>query len=417
MLTQEENRFLTEVEGDVPMGRWMRENHWVPCALSSQLEPGGAPERVRLLGINLVAFRADDGAVGVVNEACPHRGASLALARNEGGALTCIFHGWRIGADGCVLDAPSQLKNTREFAGRVPFRTYPVFEGGGLVWAWLGTAAPTERPNSPFTLLGREQVWMSRSVVPCNWLQGVEGTLDSVHLGTLHKSWLARMGQVNNTIGKTKDSTPRYDVQSTSYGLRAAALRDLPGGEVYSRISEYIMPFVTLVGVEGKVGGIFIAVPVDNLNHLLFFGYYDLDNPVTEEIVARRLGIAPGDLGDINNFATLSAGPEATWGQDRKLMKEGSFTGFGRNLIHEDVVVQASMGPVVDRTREYLSASDVAIVQGRRRLSAAVRAYMANRPEPRPQPVRDPREIFPLDALLPPGADWRDVSNWKAAAE
>src|SRR5262245_17847644 len=95
MLTAEQNRFLTEVEGDAPMGRWMRERHWIPCTRSDSLKPGGAPQRVKLLGETFVAFRAEDGRVGFFDEACPHRGVSLVLARNEDCALRCIFHGWK----------------------------------------------------------------------------------------------------------------------------------------------------------------------------------------------------------------------------------------------------------------------------------------------------------------------------------
>jgi hypothetical protein len=98
-------------------------------------------------------------------------------------------------------------------------------------------------------------------------------------------------------------------------------------------------------------------------------------------------------------------------------MAAGNFTGFDRNIITEDVVVQASMGPVVDRTKEFLSASDIAVAQGRRRLLTALRAQQAGTPEPRPAPAEDPRGIFPLDALLPPGTEWRRFSYWADAAE
>jgi nitrite reductase/ring-hydroxylating ferredoxin subunit len=417
VLTAEENRLLTEVEGAAPMGQWMRENHWIPCARSAQLEPGGKPERIRLLGENFVAFRTQDGTLGFVDEACPHRRASLALARNEDGALTCIFHGWRVAPNGCVLDAPSELRNTKDFAAKVPFRTYPTFEGGGLIWVWLGKAAPTARPNSPFVFLPADQVWISRTVTPCNWLQGVEGTLDSLHIGTLHKSWIERIAKLEGkkTIGKTIDNTPWYEVEGTPYGLRAAALRRSQEGAVYVRVSEYIMPFVTLVAGQGKeFGVIFIAVPIDNVSHLLFFGIYHLEQAMGDAQMERHLGY-PASVADRENFATLDAGPERYWGQNRAAMADGHFTGFDRNILVEDVVVQASMGPVVDRTKEFLSASDIAVAQARRRLLEALRG--AERSDVEGAAAVDARSFFPLDTLLPPGGDWRHFSFWREAAE
>ena len=83
MLSREDNELLTRVSGDAPMGQMIRQHWWVPAGLSAKLEADGAPVRVRLFGSNYVAFRATDGTVGFFDEACPHRGASLALAPNE----------------------------------------------------------------------------------------------------------------------------------------------------------------------------------------------------------------------------------------------------------------------------------------------------------------------------------------------
>lgn len=182
MLSPQHNRLLTDVEGEAPMGRMMRESHWIPCALSETLVVGGAPKRVKLLGESYVAFRADDGRVGFLDEACPHRGVSLVLARTEGCALRCIFHAWKIDISGQVVEVPSEGERSAEFAKRVKTRSYPTFEGGGLVWVFLGAGAPPQKPPLPFLDLPAENCWVSRTVTPCNWLQGVEGTIDSIHL-------------------------------------------------------------------------------------------------------------------------------------------------------------------------------------------------------------------------------------------
>src|SRR5215472_5080568 len=138
MLKPEQNELLTRVGPDTPMGEFLRE-YWVPACRSAKLEADGAPERVRLFGENFVAFRATDGRVGFIGEGCPHRCASMALARNEGNGLRCIFHGWKVSVDGECVDTPTEPPERRaEFAKRVPVRHHPVHEAGGLVWVYLG---------------------------------------------------------------------------------------------------------------------------------------------------------------------------------------------------------------------------------------------------------------------------------------
>ena len=161
------------------MGRLMRENYWMPFARSEALKPGAAPMRVRLLGTDLVAFRAEDGTLGLLNERCPHRLASLALARVEGCTLRCIYHGWRLDGTGRVVEVPSEGERSPQFAARVKVGRYHVREGGGLVWAFLGSGEPPALPPLPFMDVAPDSRWWSRMVVKCNWLQGFEGALDS----------------------------------------------------------------------------------------------------------------------------------------------------------------------------------------------------------------------------------------------
>src|ERR671918_2994534 len=100
MLTHEENDLLCRVEGDAPMGQLMR-RHWIAACLSEEVsEPDGAPVRARLLGEDLVVFRDSEGRLGVLHEACPHRGASLSFGRNEESGLRCLYHGWKFDVEG-----------------------------------------------------------------------------------------------------------------------------------------------------------------------------------------------------------------------------------------------------------------------------------------------------------------------------
>lgn len=399
------NSLLTEVEGDAPMGVLMRERHWIPCALSATLVADGAPKRVRLLGKNYVAFRATDGRIGFFDEACPHRGVSLVLARNEDCALRCIFHGWKFDVSGKVVDIPSEGDRTPETAARIKLNHYPTFEGGGLLWVFLGKGAPPAKPPLPFIDLPAENVWISRSIAPCNWLQGTEGTIDSVHVGTLHQSWIARQFQAQggaaSGIALTLSNHPRYEVEHTDYGIRAAAVRALADGRQYVRVTEYVLPFVSLVPGGGRrQGTMFIAVPMDNVSHMLFWGLWDEDGPTQYLDSEQVLRIGPRD---IDNYALAVPDTEGSWNQNRAAMTQGHFSGFDGCLLDEDMVVQASMGPIADRVREQLLPSDVGIMQLRRRLLEEL-GEMAGKTPRSPSPA----VVRPLDIVADASFAWRE---------
>ena len=145
MMNSADNELLTRIGPGTAMGAMLRE-YWVPACRSAKLEADGAPERVRLFGENFVAFRATDGRVGFMQEACPHRCVSLALARNEDNGLRCVFHGWKFSVEGKCVDAPTEPRAQREkFAESVPVRSHPVHETGGLVWVYMGAQATSPR--------------------------------------------------------------------------------------------------------------------------------------------------------------------------------------------------------------------------------------------------------------------------------
>lgn len=403
MLTAQQNQLLTDVEGDAPMAQMMRHRYWIPCARSDSLIADEAPKRVRLLGRNYVAFRATDGRIGVFDEACPHRGVSLVLARNEDCALRCIFHGWKIDVSGAVVEVPSEGERSPQVAAQIKVNHYPTFEDGGLLWVWLGEGDPPPRPPMPFFGLPRENVWISRTIAPSNWFQGVEGTLDSVHVGTLHKTWIGRAQAAHGkTIGLALHSQPRYEVADTEYGMRAAALRLLPDGRQYVRVTEYVLPFVSLVpgNMSDREGSMFISVPIDNSAHMLFWGFWNEDaaHQADNEEILR------GGERDLDNYATFRGGPEDAWGQDRAAMAVGHFTGFDDCLLQEDVVVQASMGRIVDRTVEQLCASDVAVGRARRRILQELQKFEQNEQKaPGHETI-----VRPIDIVSGPKFQWRE---------
>lgn len=415
MTTRAENDLMTRIEGDAPMGQLMRENYWIPFAMSSQLVHGDGPMPVRLFGENYVAFRAEDGRIGFLDELCPHRRSSLLLARIEGNGLRCIYHGWKVDASGCVVDCPTQTVRAEKFAASVPVVHFPVHESGGLAWVWLGSAEAPPFPNLSFGDEDLYRHWVV-SRVPCNWLQGLEGSVDSVHVAMLHQTWIAlsvKMAEHANLSFALAQAAPTYETESTSYGLRAAALRKTADGRTYVRVTEHLMPLVTITpvgGTEPRAGAVFVISPVDDTHHLLFFGTVG-PTPHSAVPLDQISMQDPAYEPEPHDYAGVRGDRWNAWGQNRSLMTSGHFTGFGRSLMEEDVAVQSSMGPIVDRSKENLSSSDVAVAHLRRMLLEALEAVKAGDMPPgsalSPDGVRLPNAS---EMLVDEGQRWEDAA-------
>jgi len=410
MLTQVENERLTGVVGDAPMARLMRAHCWVPFARQDSLVACMAPRRVRLFGEDFVTFRAEDGRVGFVDERCPHRGVSLALAHVEGCTLRCIYHGWRIDASGAVVDIPSEGTRSPEVAARIEVNRYPVCEAGGLVWVYLGRKAAPDFPKLPFMDVPPENRFIARTIVPCNWLQALEGGMDSAHVGWLHQGWFPKHGQIDAEMIR---AAPVFETRDTGYGMRIAAIRELPNGTSYVRIAEYLMPFTLLLATDrqtsaGREYSSFMMVPIDNGSHLLFWYIWSPDGPLPD--VGFR---TEGE--DIDNYAKLEGTRDNNWGQDRAAMETGHFSGFTHTLIQEDVAAQVSMGPVVDRSRDHLCATDRAIAQTRRHLLRLLKKFEDGEPVDHILGAYHKEGVLPFAGTVPKGFDWDDEALGAAA--
>src|SRR5438477_3040745 len=146
MLSREDNDLITRVGHATPMGATLR-RYWVPALLARELpERDGAPVRVRLLGEDLIAFRDTRGRVGLLEEFCPHRRASLLFGRNEECGLRCVYHGWKFDADGRCVDMMNEPAE-HQFKDKIAITSYPTLETGGVIWAYMGPPALT--PASP----------------------------------------------------------------------------------------------------------------------------------------------------------------------------------------------------------------------------------------------------------------------------
>src|SRR5215470_16667071 len=123
MLSKEMNDRLTRVGPGTPMGSLLR-RYWFPIARTPELddEPVLA---ITLLGENLALFRSDDGALGIVSQRCPHRGASLAYGIPEEDGLRCPYHGWKFSRAGACLEQPAEPPEST-FKERIRVPAYPV---------------------------------------------------------------------------------------------------------------------------------------------------------------------------------------------------------------------------------------------------------------------------------------------------
>lgn len=411
MVTHAENELMTRVEGEAPLGRLMREHYWIPFGLSSNLLAGDAPIPVRLFGENYVAWRAPDGRIGFLDELCPHRRASLLLARNEGERLRCIYHGWKVDVSGCVVEAPTQVQRPEQFCASVPVAHFPVHEEGGITWVWLGGGEAPPFPDLPFNDEHGVEVAMTISTVPANWLQGLEGGIDSVHGTILHWSFientLKKNGGLTAGLEATMKAPPLYETEEAPFGMRQASLRRIED-KTYLRVGHFFFPLVVVVpnGIANSTH-IFCFAPVDDTTHLLFFGNYGERGLSQLDLGGMREDVVP----DPRNFAELRGDRSNRWGQDRELMKQGHYTGIDRSAIDEDAVVQVSMGPIVDRTKENLSSSDIAIAHSRRLILDTVAAWQSGElPPGSARTAGGVRVPQPFDTTLESGESWRDLA-------
>ncbi len=387
MLSKEKNDTLCRVEGDAPMGRLMR-NYWLPACASTDLVAGGAPRRVQLLGEELVAYRSPNGSLGLIDEYCPHRGASLVLANNEDCGLRCLYHGWLVNGDGKVLETPPEPADSK-LKERVIFVAYKVHEAGGVVWAWLGDQSKAPPPPAfEFAGLDPSQIIIMRAREEANWAQAIEGVLDSAHSNYLHSGGIKPTEDATaNTVLGTKahldrpsdDGAPKLDVETTSYGFRYAAIRK-PLREAdrnkYIRVTLFIAPCFGMFPAAKGWGNMQFFVPEADGKSMFWYVIWKKDAPMTQAERDRYLdnmGLRPGvDVDEnLNKFAKRSN----NWKQDRAAMMRGdSFTGIkGVNI--EDIVIHESMGPIYDRTKEHLGSSDLAVIHYRRMMIEAAEQF------------------------------------------
>jgi phthalate 4,5-dioxygenase oxygenase subunit len=415
-ITHEMNERLTRVSEGTPMGDVLR-RYWIPACLSEELaEPDGEPVRVMLLGEELVAFRDSAGEIGLVDAYCAHRRAPMFFGRNEECGLRCVFHGWKYDVLGNCVDMPSEPPYSK-FRLRVSIKAYPTYEAAGIVWTYMG---PTEQMPAP-----PDYEWMrapethrrvSKTGEECNYLQAMEGGIDTVHSSFAHNNDLQDARRL-----RSRSTNPTLEVEENDFGFRYASIRNVGTDESYVRVYAWTMPIQQMRaalldqnGEPAKVPTIrgHLWVPIDDNRTYVYNWIYAADEavPLTDEwyenLEARS---GRGEQHFIDGSYWLKANLSNDFFVDREVQRTKTFTGI-QGVNTQDFAIQSAMGPIVDRSKEALGSTDRAISSARRLLLEA-----ADRVE-RDEPLRgtdpdDYRLVRPGDFMMLPDADWRDVAK------
>ena len=413
MLSREDNALITRVDRGTPMGDTLR-RYWTPALLARELpEPDGAPVRVRLLGEDLIAFRDTQGRIGLLDEYCPHRRASLYFGRNEECGLRCVYHGWKYDVDGRCVDMMNE-PDSRSFQEKIFTTSYPTVELGGMVWAYLGPAE--RRPPVPafaWTRIPATHRQVSKVIQESNWLQGLEGGIDTSHAPIMHRlltTETKRPGfRPDNPFVRGKAPTLALDV--TDYGYQYAGIRPLDEGRIHVRTYHLILPFHQIRPSRSESGVPLVAghswVPIDDENTMVYnWEYSTTDAPLTEDDrLERRLGNGPLDVDQATFRGKRNRGNNYLL--DRQVQKTESFTGID-GINTQDRAVQESMGPIVDRSREHLGPADRAVIQARKLLLEAVRTVSEGGTPRGVEPTY--AKLAAAEAVLPRDTDWRVAS-------
>ena len=427
MLTREENELLCRVGPGTPMGELMRE-YWMPVTFDWELERDGQPQRVRVLGEDLLAWRDSDGRPGISQERCPHRGAGFFFGRNEKGGLRCAYHGWKFDVDGNCMEMPNEPPNSN-FKHKVKITAYKAVDFGGMVWAYMGQDQdnPPQVPQFEFGLVPEEQRGYShRFIYECNWMQALEGELDSTHIYFLHsrlnkedspKYGLYHPGQ-----------TARFHIANKEYGMMYGAERDEDGNK-YWRVAHFLFPIYGMFpAINRGIVPMSIFMPIDD-NYTMHFGVHW--HPTKPLEGSRRpnfdLSDEPGVLGPTgpmkpeqkgkfyaNWWAEIS--PETDFHMDLWAKKNRNFTGIP-SVRQQDAALEWSMGSIMDRTREHLGTADAAIIRTRRKLIASARAFAEDGTPPPGSQNPEWYTVRSCETVLPPEDDWQKaLEPWVTAA-
>lgn len=382
MLTAEQNRRVTLTGAAEPAGALLR-SYWQPAALTEEFAPGRPLVPVRLMGEDLVAFRADDGSYRLTAARCPHRGADLRFARLEDGGIRCAFHGWLFDGKGNCLEQPAEPPGS-DFHASVRMAAYPCRERNGVVFAWLGPGAPPPLPDFDCFAAPEAFAFAFKGFLDCNWLQALEVGIDPAHASYLHRVFededpeggyglqfrdLVEGAEVPLTRIMREFPAPKIEVEETGYGLRILALRALEEGLRHVRVTNLVFPNAIVIPLANDMTISQWHVPIDDTRSWWYAMFTGFGAPLDKDDMRRRR---------LELYTTPDYRPRLNrandYGFDPDEQRRRSFTGMGADInVHDQWAVE-SQGAIHDRSTETLGVSDVAIAVYRRMLLGALDA-------------------------------------------
>ena len=431
MLSREDNELLCRVGPGTPVGAMLRQ-YWIPALMSSELpERDGAPVRVRLMGENLIAFRVTSGKIGLIQNHCPHRGASLFFGRNEEEGLRCVYHGWKYSCEGHCVDMPSEPEESN-FKSKIHATAYPCVERNDIIWTYMGPRqTPPPLPDIEPNMLPRGEYAVQKVLRECNWFQGLEGDIDTSHLGFLHLGAIKPEQTTPGTFDyyNVADRAPKYEVVDTEFGTSYGAYRPAEADTYYWRIAHFLFPFFTMIptGILGMQVLVRAWVPVDD-EHIMFWSIAAPRSRVGSGAAGGAAGLNAGgravaaagarpggfeflpDSPDWLGKFRLAQNKDNDYLIDREAQRTQSFTGIP-GIHQQDQAVTESMGPIYDRTQEHLGSSDAMVIRTRRRVINAARALRDNATPP---PAVDDPTVYRHRSggvILPRDADWLEATK------
>jgi nitrite reductase/ring-hydroxylating ferredoxin subunit len=410
MLSREQNEQLTRTGAGTLMGDLFR-RYWIPALHVSEVEEADCPPvRVQLLGEKLVAFRDSDGRLGVIEEFCAHRGVSLWFGRNEECGLRCAYHGWKYDVNGQCMDLPSEPEETG-MRKRIKLKSYPTIERGGVVWVYMGP--PELKPAPPeleWVMVPEERRFVSKRLQESNYLQAIEGGIDSSHVSFLHSGELntdplfkgSRANQYNE-----RDRMPIFEIVDFEGGLLIGACRNAEEGRHYWRITPWIMPWHTIIPPRaGHPLGAHAWVPIDDERCWAWSINYHPKRALTEvEVSAMKKGAGIHVKYVPGTFVPL-ANKSNDYLIDRTLQKKGRTYSGVEGIAMQDASLQESMGQIQDRTREHLCSTDNGIILTRKKLLKAAKDNREGKPVPGLDPAS--QRVRSCAIELPSGQAYRD---------
>ncbi|MFM9968052.1 MAG: Rieske 2Fe-2S domain-containing protein [Burkholderiales bacterium] len=414
MLRQEQNDLVSRTSPGKPMGQLFR-SYWLPALLAEELPRNDcSPVRVKVLSESLIAFRDSEGRYGLIDEFCPHRRASMWFGRNENFGLRCAYHGWKFDVTGRCVEIPSEPEASG-IAARIKIKSYPLVLRGGVLWTYMGPA--DKRPPLPeweFAMVPNEQRFVSKRIQECNWLQALEGGIDSSHVSFLHQGDINSDPLFKGAKGNQynlDDARPVFEVVESAGGLYVGARRNAENGNYYWRITQFVLPSFTMIAPRGgySVHGHF-WIPIDDDNCMVWSYDYHPTRALTDaEVSAMREGkgvhckLVPGTFRPVANKSN-------DYYMDREAQVRGeSYSGIDGIAI-QDGSLQESMGAIVDRTLENLVGTDKGIVMARHRLMRAATDLVERGITPPGVDVAHQR-VRSAAIILPPDRPYKDVAG------